>query len=471
MAVMISSKQLKEESQEDFNKSAFDETKSPLKLSFNQSKKKTELLIHNGLLAITDERADKIFKPFPKEWTEMGIETCKKAIKILKLKTDYNYIIETLECSEYDSIFIERTNKYTYDFLLFILNSFPTFNLEDTVLIPKIGSGSFSDSTKKMMQYKNVYDKDKESNFKDKNTHYLYHGSPYSNWYSIMRTGIKNASNNPDLFLHGDVHGAGIYLSNDAMLSLGYSTSGANNWRVLAIYEVINNPAWKKTADIYVIPDESALILRYIIVFNYQIDSAILSNLNKLLNSDKIKIMEQKKVAEINKSAIGSGLRRITIEYNLLMKKLKANPADLGFTVELPEGDSNIKLWNIKIFNMDNLKLQEQMQKLQIPFIMLEIRFPDFYPIDPPFIRILSPRFKIFTGHVTSGGSICMQALSKQGWVPTTNIESLIIQIKMVLSDGDAVIDEINMGFPYTLEDAQTAFQRAVDSHKLDWIN
>jgi ubiquitin-conjugating enzyme E2 Q len=151
------------------------------------------------------------------------------------------------------------------------------------------------------------------------------------------------------------------------------------------------------------------------------------------------------------------------------MKQLKANPDQLGFTVELPEGDSNLKLWNIKIFKVDNPKLQDQLKKLNIPFITLEIKFPDLYPIEPPFIRIISPRFKLLTGHITSGGSICLQALSKQGWIPTTNIESLIIQIKMALSDGGAIIDEINLGNTYTFEEAKIAFQRAEETHKHEW--
>lgn len=465
MAAMISSKRLNEESQKDFDELAINEVKSPLKLLLLSQSKKTKLLIHNGLVAITDERADKIFKPFPELWISMNIKTCNEAITKLGLITNYSKIIEILEVSEYDSVFIEKTNKNTYDLILFILNSFPTFNMEDTILINK----TLIDPTKTLMQYKIIYNGDKEANFKDKQTIYLYHGSPYTNWYSIMRIGIKNASTNPNLFLHGAVHGAGIYLSNNASLSIIYSKPGVNNWRVLAVYEVINNPEWKKTSDIYVIPDETALILKYIIVFNYEIEPDTLNNLNTLLNSDQLQIMAEKKAQEMKKTTISSGLRRITIEYNQLMKKINNPSIELGFTVELPEGDGNIKLWNIKIFNVDNPKLQEQMKLLNIPCIILEIRFPEQYPIEPPFIRILSPRFKLLTGHITSGGSICMEALSKQGWIPATNIEPLIIQIKLALGDGGAIIDESNIGVKYTLENAQIAFQRALETHKHEW--
>jgi ubiquitin-conjugating enzyme E2 Q len=271
--------------------------------------------------------------------------------------------------------------------------------------------------------------------------------------------------------VHGAVHGAGIYLSNNASLSMTYSKPGANNWRVLAVYEVINNPEWKKTSDIYVIPDETALILQYIIVFNYEIEPDTLNNLNTLLNSDKLQIMADKKEQEMKKNTISLGLRRITIEYKQLMKTINNPSVELGFTVELPEGDGNIKLWNIKIFNVNNPKLQEQMKLLNIPCIILEIRFPEEYPFEPPFIRVLSPRFTLLTGHITSGGSICMEALSKQSWVPATTMESLIIQVKQALYEGGAIINESNIGVKYTLENAQIAFQRAVETHKHEWSN
>ena len=45
----------------------------------------------------------------------------------------------------------------------------------------------------------------------------------------------------------------------------------------------------------------------------------------------------------------------------------------------------------------------------------------------PPFVRVLRPRFKFLTGHVTVGGSICMQMLTKSGWSPANNMEVLYL--------------------------------------------
>jgi ubiquitin-conjugating enzyme E2 Q len=44
--------------------------------------------------------------------------------------------------------------------------------------------------------------------------------------------------------------------------------------------------------------------------------------------------------------------------------------------------------------------------------VLLEIRFPPDFPWQPPFIRVVAPRFAFHTGHVTVGGSICMELLT-----------------------------------------------------------
>jgi len=49
--------------------------------------------------------------------------------------------------------------------------------------------------------------------------------------------------------------------------------------------------------------------------------------------------------------------------------------------------------------------------------------FPNEYPMKPPFVRVVRPRFKFLTGHITVGGSICMQALTASGWSPGNDIE------------------------------------------------
>ena len=57
------------------------------------------------------------------------------------------------------------------------------------------------------------------------------------------------------------------------------------------------------------------------------------------------------------------------------------------------------------------------------PVIELEMTFPNEYPMKPPFVRVVRPRFKFLTGHITIGGSICMEVLTSSGWSPSNDIE------------------------------------------------
>jgi ubiquitin-conjugating enzyme E2 Q len=53
----------------------------------------------------------------------------------------------------------------------------------------------------------------------------------------------------------------------------------------------------------------------------------------------------------------------------------------------------------------DFAQLPKLGRKEQIEY---EVIFSDDFPISPPFFRVVFPRFRYQTGHVTVGGSICM---------------------------------------------------------------
>ena len=90
----------------------------------------------------------------------------------------------------------------------------------------------------------------------------------------------------------------------------------------------------------------------------------------------------------------------------------------------------------------------------QLIFSQKEQKFPSSFPFDPPFIRVVKPRFAFHSGHVTvglkfseflfftkfffgwlfslfvKGGSICFELLTRSGWSPACTIESVLIQIR-----------------------------------------
>ena len=56
-----------------------------------------------------------------------------------------------------------------------------------------------------------------------------------------------------------------------------------------------------------------------------------------------------------------------------------------------------------------------------------EVGFPREYPAAPFFLRLVRPRMQMYTGHVTAGGAICIQALT-QGTAPSCWQQAFSVQ-------------------------------------------
>lgn len=145
---------------------------------------------------------------------------------------------------------------------------------------------------------------------------FAWHGSRPENWHAILRSGLRNASGTK-LQLNGAAHGKGIYLSTSVAYSENYSQmprqqsssqmpthrglprGGAaagrgaprhhpppqtkppapNNaflvgrdLRIIALCEVADAPSIKKTGNIWVCPDEDAVITRLLFAFPTGVD-------------------------------------------------------------------------------------------------------------------------------------------------------------------------------------------------------
>jgi ubiquitin-conjugating enzyme E2 Q len=182
------------------------------------------------------------------------------------------------------------------------------------------------------------------------------------------------------------------------------------------------------------------------------------------LNNGGIKELEIHKKEMENKNIITIHNKRLMKEYQNIMKQ---STVALGFRIQLCEED-NLSKWLVYITNPENAKLTEQMCRLGIQAIEIEITFKDNYPIAPPFIRVVYPHFKFHSGHITIGGSLCMEMLTNQGWSPTFNVENVITQIKLAISEGGGIIDEANYMRRYTMDEAIDAFKRVLASH--GWV-
>jgi len=162
-----------------------------------------------------------------------------------------------------------------------------------------------------------------------------------------------------------------------------------------------------------------------------------------------------------------TGSKIATTRLNKELRTLaKLNPQEAGFEV-FPD-DNNFYKWKVKLFGFpEDCELGRDLilhkERYGFDFVELEISFGDSFPWNPPFIRVVKPRFQFRTGHVTVGGSICMEALTTSGWKQATLIEGLLVQIRAEMVAGGARLEGTN--YPYTEEEAKEAFMRVARQH------
>lgn len=98
-----------------------------------------------------------------------------------------------------------------------------------------------------------------------------WHGSSGERWHSIFRNGLKNMSNTD--CVNGAWFGPGIYLANDASMSLRYTHTVENLYRnsmfgssftLIALCEVVPNNYYKDFGNFATLQDDDAIIVRFV---------------------------------------------------------------------------------------------------------------------------------------------------------------------------------------------------------------
>lgn len=101
---------------------------------------------------------------------------------------------------------------------------------------------------------------------------------------------------------------------------------------------------------------------------------------------------------------------------------------------------NNVYQWIVELHSFDStLPIAKDMKNAGITSVVLELRFGKDYPHSPPFVRVIRPRFLPFMngggGHVTGGGAMCMELLTNSGWSAVSSIESVLLQVRMAISN------------------------------------
>lgn len=167
-----------------------------------------------------------------------------------------------------------------------------------------------------------------------------------------------------------------------------------------------------------------------------------------------------------------SATRRLMKDFRDLIQIQNKEPAhELGWHIDEDKVD-NIYQWIVELHSFDpTLPLAQDMEKKDIKSIVLELRFGKDYPMSPPFVRVIRPRFLGFNqgggGHVTAGGAMCMQLLTNDGWSAVSSIESVLLQVRMAISSLEPKPARLQPGGPsdYGVGEAVDAYIRACAVH------
>jgi len=144
---------------------------------------------------------------------------------------------------------------------------------------------------------------------------------------------------------------------------------------------------------------------------------------------------------------------------------------ELGWYVD-PSLIKTVYQWIVELHTFDpSIPLFQDLMNANLTSVVLEVRFPQQFPMDPPFVRIIRPRFLEFAhgggGHVTAGGAICMELLTNSGWSAVTTMESLLLQVRLAISTKDhpARLAPYGRNYDYSVGEAVAAYTRACIAH------
>jgi ubiquitin-conjugating enzyme E2 Q len=170
--------------------------------------------------------------------------------------------------------------------------------------------------------------------------------------------------------------------------------------------------------------------------------------------------------------ATTSATKRLMKDFKDIIQIQKQEPShELGWHIDEDKVD-NIYQWIVELHSFDpTLPLAKDMKSKDIKSVVLELRFGKDYPMSPPFVRVIRPRFLGFQqgggGHVTAGGAMCMQLLTNDGWSAVSSIESVLLQVRMAISSLDPKPARLQAGPPadYGVGEAVEAYMRACAVH------
>jgi ubiquitin-protein ligase len=220
---------------------------------------------------------------------------------------------------------------------------------------------------------------------------FLFHGSSFSNWFEIIRNGIKNLSGTP-LMTHGQVYGPGVYTTDSCATALSYSND-KSGFRATAVIQVLGGAnTYKKASGIYVVPDGSKILIRYLVVSGGKFPS------EKMIN-----FFTQTRISEITNTVVSMNAlssKRISRDTIKLSKKL----VKIGFDIKVVDSRVMISFGGLYKFRLE---------------------FPVIYPLESPALFIESPIIKNCY-QIMNARQIIIPQFTKYRWSSNIKVHKIV---------------------------------------------
>jgi ubiquitin-protein ligase len=406
-----------------------------------------DFLIQSTLAAVDSPRRDIIFEPFPPQFI---VGDTKQYDLIAKLIPD-DYI-KIVKVSENDSELFKVIGKDAYGLMKFIIQSNNTLLVSEktSLIVNDKYTNKVTDEGESLQEaachLQIMHNIDKESQFKTDNPVYLFHGSNIANWHSILRNGIKNCSGTK-LQVNGAAHGQGIYLSDSINMSFGYSTKGEKKLRditILGIVQVLGDieSYRSKSPNILVVPDESKILLRYLLIKPKSETNFSLETISSYFR--------KKRTAEINASS--SAFNSITIKRIIKeCQDLEKYSAKSKRVIILPIGNDLRKVCKIAYTSKIDSKLD----------LIFEINFYDNFPIDPPFVRLVDS-LSCDSSYIGENGIICIDSLTYKSWKAKIKMSSIVANLVEIFDN----ITYSKTGTVYSYDNAYNSYKKYIELSK-----
>ncbi len=359
-----------------------------------------ELLINILIYGTRHPKKDKIFKLLP------IVDNFDNLIKLVK-KESNNLVISKINCCSNDVELYDLIGKDAYALMSYAIMdnyfSLSTIRNFETSLLNikklKITDNVFDSSDVKFIGFNYSYEI--ETKFKKK--YFLFHGTPLHSWYPIIKNGLRVMSGT-EFQVNGAAHGKGIYFSDSFSMSDSYATSSdakTNIKKIIGVFEILEEPTkYKKSEEIFVIDDDTKILLRYLIVCT----NCLSSSYSEELTNYFIKYL--------------GSINKINDDKSIKIKNKR-------FDAEMKLLNINKKIINITIID-ETTKWIVELDKIKNIHVKLIVHFND-YPKFPPKISIDSDVNPLIIKNICDENlNIIISELTPYKWEITYNLSKIV---------------------------------------------